>query len=127
MRSTINEDLTSHTILGDNELECFLPNYNPETLVHFTSVAEVEAFIASITNMNYFTPYKSPEDREVEATAAFSESVRTERNALLAASDWTQVEDVSVDKAAWATYRQALRDVTTQDGFPDTVVWPVKP
>ena len=54
-------------------------------------------------------------------------SVRTERDALLAASDWTQVADAPVDQAAWAVYRQALRDVTAQAGFPDAVVWPVKP
>jgi hypothetical protein len=54
-------------------------------------------------------------------------SVRTERDALLAASDWTQVADAPVDQAAWAAYRQALRDVTAQAGFPDAVVWPVKP
>lgn len=54
-------------------------------------------------------------------------SVRAERNSLLAASDWTQVADTPVDRAAWATYRQALRDLTTQEGFPEAVVWPVAP
>ena len=53
--------------------------------------------------------------------------VRSERNAKLAASDWTQVADVPVDKAAWATYRQSLRDITKQTGFPWTVEWPVQP
>jgi hypothetical protein len=45
----------------------------------------------------------------------------------LAASDWTQVADTPVDRAAWATYRQALRDVPDQTGFPDAVAWPVAP
>jgi len=53
--------------------------------------------------------------------------VRLERNQLLTASDWTQVADAPVDKEVWATYRQALRDVTTQAGFPWTVDWPVAP
>jgi hypothetical protein len=53
--------------------------------------------------------------------------IRQQRNALLAASDWTQVADAPVDQAAWAVYRQALRDVTTQAGFPNEVVWPVSP
>jgi endonuclease/exonuclease/phosphatase family metal-dependent hydrolase len=53
--------------------------------------------------------------------------VRSERNALLVASDWTQVADAPVDKAAWATYRQALRDVTQQSGFPWTIEWPTQP
>jgi hypothetical protein len=56
-----------------------------------------------------------------------AEQVRAERDALLAASDWTQVADGPVDQAAWAVYRQALRDVTAQVGFPDAVVWPTKP
>lgn len=57
--------------------------------------------------------------------------VRADRNAKLSASDWTQVADAlldaPVDKAAWTTYRQALRDVTAQDGFPWTITWPEAP
>jgi hypothetical protein len=53
--------------------------------------------------------------------------LRAERNALLAASDWTQVDDAPADKAAWATYRQSLRDITAQDGFPESITWPAKP
>lgn len=53
--------------------------------------------------------------------------VRAERNDKLTASDWTQVADAPVDKAAWATYRQALRDVTAQEGFPWTITWPDAP
>jgi hypothetical protein len=52
---------------------------------------------------------------------------RDTRNVLLAASDWTQVADAPVDQAAWATYRQALRDVTAQAGFPDAIEWPTAP
>ena len=58
---------------------------------------------------------------------AEAERVRTERDQLLTASDWTQVADAPVDQAAWATYRQALRDVSEQEGFPHSVVWPKKP
>ena len=58
---------------------------------------------------------------------ALATQVRDKRNALLTASDWTQVADAPVDQAAWATYRQALRDLTDQVGFPETIVWPVAP
>jgi len=58
---------------------------------------------------------------------AQAEQVRAERNAKLTASDWTQVADAPVDQAAWATYRQALRDISAQNGFPWTVDWPVAP
>lgn len=54
-------------------------------------------------------------------------AARQHRNALLVASDWTQVADAPVDKAAWATYRQELRDVTNQEAFPSEVTWPVAP
>ena len=54
-------------------------------------------------------------------------SVRTERDGLLMNSDWTQVDDAPVDKSAWATYRKLLRDLPSQEGFPNTITWPVKP
>jgi len=59
-----------------------------------------------------------------------AQRVRSQRNALLAASDFTQLPDTARDdaeRAEWAIYRQALRDVTTQEGFPNTVTWPVTP
>ena len=56
-----------------------------------------------------------------------AEAMRKQRNEKLAECDWTQVDDAPVDKAAWATYRQALRDVTTQEGFPWTITWPTEP
>jgi len=52
--------------------------------------------------------------------------VRAERNALLAACDWTQLPDAPVDSAEWATHRQALRDITTQ-ADPFNIEWPVEP
>lgn len=54
-------------------------------------------------------------------------SVRSERNRLLADSDWTQLPDAPVDRTVWATYRQALRDIGQQPGFPWNITWPVKP
>jgi hypothetical protein len=57
-------------------------------------------------------------------TANQASSVRAERDSKLANSDWTQLEDAPVDQTAWATYRQALRDVPAQAGFPWDVVWP---
>jgi hypothetical protein len=53
--------------------------------------------------------------------------VRAERNRKLSDSDWTQVADAPVDQAAWAAYRQELRNVPDQDGFPWNVQWPEMP
>lgn len=49
------------------------------------------------------------------------------RNAELARTDWTQVADSPVDKAAWATYRQALRDLPAQGGKADDAEFPTAP
>ncbi|WP_285906770.1 tail fiber assembly protein [Pseudodesulfovibrio pelocollis] len=62
--------------------------------------------------------------------AALAESVRAERDRLLAECDWTQLADVPLDAleiGLWADYRQALRDVPGQAGFPGAVEWPVRP
>jgi hypothetical protein len=61
--------------------------------------------------------------RQAEAAGG----VRATRDMKLKASDWTQMPDAPVDKQAWATYRQALRDVPAQAGFPFDVSWPVAP
>ena len=53
--------------------------------------------------------------------------VRGERDRLLAETDWTQVADAPVDAQAYADYRQALRDVPQQSGFPGDIDWPSKP
>jgi len=65
--------------------------------------------------------YKAMKDAEQAA------SVRTQRGEKLKDSDWTQVADAPVDQTAWAAYRQALRDITGQEGFPWTIDWPVAP
>jgi hypothetical protein len=62
-----------------------------------------------------------------ERTAAKEAEVRQQRNGLLSACDWTQLPDAPVDRTIWATYRQELRDVTAQEGFPWNVVWPEQP
>ena len=67
---------------------------------------------------------QSEKDQKLAAKIA---SVRSQRNQKLKDSDWTQVDDAPVDKAAWATYRQALRDVPTQSGFPWDITWPAQP
>ena len=65
--------------------------------------------------------YKAIKDAEQAA------SVRNQRGEKLKDSDWTQVADAPVDQAAWAAYRQALRDITGQEGFPWTITWPEQP
>ena len=63
---------------------------------------------------------------KVDADAAAN--VRSQRDTKLADCDWTQTNDSPLKaESTWTTYRQALRDVPTQAGFPHTVTWPTKP
>jgi len=54
-------------------------------------------------------------------------NLRKERNYLLSECDWTQVPDAPVDSAAWATYRQQVRDLPANTTDPRNVVWPEPP
>ena len=59
-------------------------------------------------------------EEEIAAdVASKAANVRAARDRALSASDWTQVADAPVDKQAWATYRQALRDLPDAEGWPN--------
>ena len=78
----------------------------------------------------WFTHYIAvtpDDDQKAAMDATQAAAVRTDRNTRLAACDWTQLPDAPVDRQAWATYRQELRDVSSQTGFPWNVVWPSEP
>ena len=63
-----------------------------------------------------------------ENYSALASDAKTKRNRILYETDWTQMPDVTLpNKAAWATYRQALRDITRQSGFPENITWPTPP
>jgi hypothetical protein len=77
---------------------------------------------------------KTSEEIEAEAAAlrlaALPGQIRDKRNRLLAEYDRTQLLDAPLtpeEVAEWAVYRQALRDLTNQPGFPESVEWPEKP
>ena len=82
-------------------------------------------------------PFTAEEEAEWDAMEAAyaagadtrkAADIRIERNAKLAATDWTQAADVPQSvKDSYAPYRQALRDLPTQSGFPNQVVWPTQP
>jgi hypothetical protein len=66
------------------------------------------------------------ESELAEVTEAQWTRARKDRNRLLADCDWTQLADSPADAAAWALYRQALRDITTQSD-PFNLQWPTPP
>ena len=74
------------------------------------------------------------EDNEAEYRQRVDEKaadlVREDRSVRLERCDWTQMTDSPLTeekKAEWATYRQALRDITSAEGFPHSMAWPTEP
>lgn len=75
-----------------------------------------------------YTPELNLHAKDYEVFPLTWDDIRTERNSLLAQSDWTQLPDVPETlKAKWAVYRQQLRDITEAFATPDLVVWPDTP
>tara|TARA_R110000851_G_scaffold280479_1_gene433776 strand:+ start:2177 stop:2581 length:405 start_codon:yes stop_codon:yes gene_type:complete len=130
---TINDDLTSHIVNEDNSLECLLPAYNPETQVPFGTAAEVNAFAKTIAaNPNYFSRVLSDEEKAQIAYNYAAVEVRGKREQLLKESvdiinavRWASMTEEQ--QGVLATYRQALLDITAQEGFPNDITWPTQP
>jgi hypothetical protein len=103
-----------------------------EELVPFTAVAQGdyphshEIFARCVAgDFGTIAEYIPPPQPTTEQLAAI---IRSQRDNLLLQSDWTQLPDVpQATRDAWASYRQALRDVTAQAGFPQTITWPTAP
>jgi hypothetical protein len=71
--------------------------------------------------------YENGEFNTPVLTESVAADARQERNNLLAATDWTAMADAPTQATAMTTYRQALRDITSQSGWPTTINWPTKP
>ena len=76
-----------------------------------------------IMTINLTTPF----DGETIPDEHLIERMRLHRDRLLAESDWTQLPDAPVDRQAWATYRQALRDLPATWTAGPTVEFPDTP
>ena len=77
-----------------------------------------------------WTQMKTAEQLETERLERASESARNQRDRLLTESDWVTIratERGDPVPTEWQTYRQALRDITEQTGFPDNIDWPQEP
>lgn len=78
-------------------------------------------------------PFTPEEEAEWDALDAewplrLAQIVRLDRNRRLVETDWSQLADVPQPvKDKYTEYRQALRNVPQQDGFPDNIIWPIKP
>ena len=98
------------------------PYFDPATQAREEGPA---LLIDGVWTQNYSVTDLSADESAAKVGAQW-DVIRAERNRLLVASDWTQLPDAPVDAAAWATYRQALRDITTEAN-PFAIVWPESP
>ena len=64
--------------------------------------------------------------RKAGASDRKASEIREERNKLLEETDWMALSDVTISDE-WKTYRQELRDITSQPTFPENITWPTKP
>jgi hypothetical protein len=90
--------------------------------------AWIEQDMFADTTVDGVTTTKAEHEEAYQATldANAAEKNRLTRNNLLAETDWIGLSDVTMS-SDWATYRQALRDVPSQSGFPHDITWPEKP
>ena len=73
---------------------------------------------------NFVAPHENADEVPAEY---FFERFRNWRNAELIACDWTQLADSTVNKTAWKTYRQTLRDLPASNEDPKKIVFPTRP
>lgn len=101
------------------------PPYDPcliikQVLPQFIGGEWVETYITEVK-----TDEQIAVDKEIQAI-----NTRQQRTVLLNLSDWTQLPDSPLSeekKQQWNVYRQALRDLPAQEGYPFNVTWPVQP
>lgn len=96
----------------------------------FQAPPEQEGFWPFMRNGWVLYPGGKPDIPEPDYAGEEAERVRQERNKLLAESDWTQLIDspfANDENGLWQAYRQALRDIPLQEGFPFNIEWPQRP
>jgi hypothetical protein len=108
---------------GVHKKQIVTPPYHDAATQHLEEGPAL--LIDGVWTQNYIVSDLSADESAAKVGAQWN-VIRAERNKLLVESDWTQLPDAPVDVAAWATYRQALRDITTQ-ADPFAIIWPESP
>jgi hypothetical protein len=118
--SQITQDPNYPVGEGHRLVEDQLPEYDSET-----------QYIFRVTPVPAGQDYIEYQVKDITYTdEELSESVIIRRNKELTNSDWTQLPDVPLTESqvnSWREYRQELRDITEQSGYPRNINWPVKP
>lgn len=98
-------------------VQVFTYHSNPEVLVGYTEIETDQDISGMIHN---------PADNTFSERPLTDTRARIIRDALLTDSDWMASQDRTMTQAE-KDYRQALRDVPSQAGFPTNITWPTKP
>ena len=101
----------------------------PTASHHYKKVVEAPPVKNEATGvwMQSWTEQDMNDEEKAEADSYQSMRIREVRNNKLAACDYTQVSDYPRDGSSWHEYRQSLRDIPQQDGFPWDNNWPEEP
>lgn len=139
-------DLSSGILSGDSYAGSDLACNTPPGLGAITGVADWRAQRVDVST-GELVPYQPPAPLETDlqtwawdaqawawvampTTAALEAGIRAERDRLLTACDWVRLRSLDLGQPIppdWLAYRQALRDLPQQTGFPTNVTWPAKP
>jgi hypothetical protein len=122
MYSGTEANLNGHELVRVAELDA--PTFDKQTQKLVQDLAPT--LVNSVWSLGWAVQALSQAEQDAQNTAQ-AKSVRSTRDTKLKDTDWTQITDATVNKTVWATYRQALRDVPTQSGFPWTITWPTQP
>lgn len=122
---------TKAAVLNEENIVINIIQCEPENLSTFGAVSVPDGIPVAVgdryENGNWIL--QTPESMQgVEISLATT--TRAARTQKLFESDWTQLGDANLsdeERQAWVAYRQALRDVTNQEGFPSNVIWPEQP
>lgn len=99
------------------------PSY--DAMTHKIVAADTPTLVGGTWTITKSTVALTAEQIQANSDAE-AQLVRGKRDDLIAKTDWMALSDVTMS-AEWRAYRQALRDLPQQEGFPDSVVWPTKP
>jgi hypothetical protein len=114
--------------LAGNELvqvvETDVPSFDNQTQKAIKDASPT--LINNVWTLGWFVQTLTQEQQNAKSLEQ-AKNMRDQRNQKLFVCDWTQLADSTADKTAWATYRQALRDIPSQTGFPWTITWPTQP
>lgn len=105
---------------------------NAVVLTHVEEITKLSPFqeIINIATAKIAADKIIAAEKEIATSEMITAHARAERDFRLLQSDWTQLSDnmlSNAQKEQWKEYRQTLRDITLQPGFPNNIVWPEKP